>query len=76
MTVPKELAGFLNSLRAEPRFFHLLQAMPRTRPVSWRSLQDDPKAEAKWAYHSGKLDAEKAILIWLLGDEPDSRQSG
>ena len=67
---------FLADLRADPRFRALMLSIPRTRQADWKTFRGNAKAEAEWAYASGKLDAERAMLVWLLGDDPDSRQSG
>ena len=74
--MPEHLKVLLAELRGSERFHALLAQYQTTRLPGWTRYRADDKAEAEWAYLSGKLDGEKSLIVWLLGHEPADRQSG
>ncbi len=73
--LPVHLKEKLATLRADPHFQAIVTAAPRTRLAQFSPTQDREKATTNLIYHSGKIAGERAILLWVLGYDPDDRQS-
>ena len=73
--LPEFLKVKLANLRADPHFTEIVKACPRTRIVPFSPTQDREKAVTKLIFDSGRIAGERAILLWVLGYDPDDRQS-
>lgn len=75
----KELPAFLKdrlaTLRNDPHFQEIVKTCPRTRLVPFSPTTDREKATTNLIYQSGKIAGERAIVTWILGYDPDDRQS-
>lgn len=75
MNLPNHLKEYLAHLRADERFQQIVRAIPRSKLRPFPANGDREKAANDLIYLSGKLAGEKAIMIGLLGHDPDDRQS-
>lgn len=71
-----QISAFHAALRADPRFAEMMKEYRRATIGTWKGFRDNPKAEAEWAFASGKMDGEASLVRWLLGYDPADRQSG
>ena len=75
MNLPEHLKVYLLELRSDHRFHEVMKAMPRTIIKPFPPNTDLEKATTAFVFASGKLAAEKSIMIEVLGYDPTDRST-
>ena len=71
--LPDHLKTYLAELRSDMRFHEVMKAVTRTAIKPFPPNTDLEKATTAFVYASGKLAAEKSIMIEVLGYDPTDR---